>query len=457
MNQVVRMLLVIAALVAFKFLANVWSGVGPAASLGVEDGDSVLLLATGSAFGLLLLAAWLGGRIAKQFGLPMVTGFLLIGVGLGPSALGVIDGTLVDPNGRGYLLLINDLAIALIALTAGGEMQLSFLKGSLKSIVLIVAVQVAFVLGVSAALFTVLLPRMGFVESMPMGHAWRLGLLLAVLASSSSPAIAIAVVTELRARGPLTQLLLSATIFKDLVVIMLFAVAVSISAAGLGGGEGGGHVSIITVIVQHIFGSVLAGLIAGAAITWYLRQVSAHLTIFLVLTCFGIALVSQQLHLDPLITALIAGLLMRNAWAEISEDFFDEIEDLSLPVYCVFFAVAGTRVDLASLAQLWVWAVMGVGVRLVLLWAGTTLGARVAGVEKGIANSIWGGFASRAGVAIALAGLIVEALVGTPYAAAVFNFALGMIALDELIGPLLLKWTLTRSGEAGARGESEGE
>ena len=42
-------------------------------------GINIALLATGTAFGLLLLCAWLAGRISKQIGLPMVTGFLLIG------------------------------------------------------------------------------------------------------------------------------------------------------------------------------------------------------------------------------------------------------------------------------------------------------------------------------------------------------------------------------------------
>ena len=237
-------------------------------------------------------------------------------------------------------------------------------------------------------------------------------------------------------------------------MIVLFAAALSVSAAGLAAGHDSGgseHLSLTTIIGQHILGSMVAGVVSGILITWYLRRVRAHLTIFLVLVCFGIALVSKPLHLDPLITALIAGLLMRNAWHEISEDFFEEIEDLSLPVYCVFFAVAGTRVDLVALQELWYWALVGVVVRLGLLAVGTTVGAKLAGVDKDIRRVLWGGFVSRAGVSIALAGLISEALAGTVYAVPVFNLALGMVAFDELLGPLMLKGILTRSGEAGGR------
>ncbi len=458
MNTTMRKIVVIVALVLFAMLANLWGEAGWG-HVG-ESGIDPALLATGTAVGLLLLCAWLSGLISRRVGLPMVTGFLLIGIVLGPSALGV-----VTADQQRYLLLIDKLAIALIALTAGGEIRLSFLKGSLKAISSIIGVQVGCVLVVSTVVFAMILPRMGSLAGIGTGDAWRIGLLLAVLACSSSPAIAIAVVTELRAKGPLTQLLLSATVCKDLVVIILFAVALSFSVGGLAAGQGGGgehlslmtiigqeHLPLMTIIGQHIVGSMVAGVIVGILITGYLRRVRAHLTIFLVLVCFGIALVSKPLHLDPLITALIAGLLMRNAWHEISEDFFEEIEDLSLPVYCVFFAVAGTRVDLVALGELWHWALIGVVVRLSMLAGGTMLGAKLGGVDRDIGRVLWGGFVSRAGVSIALAGLIYDALEGTDYATPVFNLALGMVAFDELLGPLMLKRMLTDSGETGARG-----
>ena len=92
MKTMLRKLVVIVALVAFAKIANMWGEV----DWGIKPGgfnDAMIdrsLIAAGTAFGLLLLCAWLAGRIAKQCGLPMVTGFLLIGIALGPTALGVI-------------------------------------------------------------------------------------------------------------------------------------------------------------------------------------------------------------------------------------------------------------------------------------------------------------------------------------------------------------------------------
>ena len=74
---------------------------------------------TALALGFLLLAAYVGGQIARAAELSRVTGYIVVGLLVGPSALGMV--TEAD---LGDLHLLNDVAIALIALTAGGELSL---------------------------------------------------------------------------------------------------------------------------------------------------------------------------------------------------------------------------------------------------------------------------------------------------------------------------------------------
>ena len=65
----------------------------------------------------------LGGRIAKKFGLPSVSGYIVAGLILGPS---FID--LVSSEGLDSLGFITDIALAAIAFSIGNEFLLSDMK-----------------------------------------------------------------------------------------------------------------------------------------------------------------------------------------------------------------------------------------------------------------------------------------------------------------------------------------
>src|SRR2546426_8265033 len=75
------------------------------------------------ALGFLLLAAQLGGDIARRARLPRITGYLLTGFAVGPAWLG-----LVRADEVGALRLIADAAVALIAFAAGSELTLDTLR-----------------------------------------------------------------------------------------------------------------------------------------------------------------------------------------------------------------------------------------------------------------------------------------------------------------------------------------
>src|SRR5439155_15359591 len=74
------------------------------------------------AAGALLLCGIFAGEVAQSVRLPRLTGYLLIGVLVGPHALGFIP-----REGVAGLDLVKGLAVSLIALTAGTELRWSLL------------------------------------------------------------------------------------------------------------------------------------------------------------------------------------------------------------------------------------------------------------------------------------------------------------------------------------------
>src|SRR5437764_440665 len=75
------------------------------------------------ALGFLLLAAYVGGELARRARLPRLTGYLLVGFAVGPAWLGLVRREEVEA-----LRLIEDAAMALIAFAAGAELTLDRLR-----------------------------------------------------------------------------------------------------------------------------------------------------------------------------------------------------------------------------------------------------------------------------------------------------------------------------------------
>lgn len=453
-SSVLRLMLALGALVGFGWLARIAPGAGAGQGELLDQlgsnftGSDRDLMGAGASMGLLLLGGWLAGLIAAQFGIARVTGYLLFGVLVGPDVLGLV------PQGEvPYLTLINDLAVSLIALTAGGEIRLEFLRESWKRVVTIAS---SIMLVIGAGVFVLMLivaPAIGISAGRFDTSTIVVAALCATIATSNSPAIVIALIAELRARGPMSKLALSATVCKDMFLVIVFSIVLAIGASaigssGEGAGESSGLLDIAVPLLVHLVGSVVVGAVAGLLMASYMHWVRAHVPIFIVLACFGIALLSEALHLEALLVAVTAGMLMENVWEESSESLFEGLEELSLPVYCMFFAVAGIRVNLDAIGAMWHFALLAVVVRGVSLWGGCAIGCRLSGVEAGPARTwLWTAFVPQAGVSIALATIVNETFKDQDFGPILFNLIMAMIAVHELAGPILMKIGLAKAGE----------
>ena len=127
------------------------------ATASYEDGHLAILV------GFVLLAASAAGALASAVGLPRLTGFILVGIVAGPSLLGLLPELAVDD-----LRLIDSFALALIAMLAGGELQVETLRPQARVILMTTLVVTA---SVWAGMFVVVLavsPLVPFLAELPM-------------------------------------------------------------------------------------------------------------------------------------------------------------------------------------------------------------------------------------------------------------------------------------------------
>ncbi len=420
--------------------------------------------------GFMLLGAWLTGRLFDHLHLPKVSGYLLFGLAVGPSVWSLIP--LDWAGGAGQWLrealplvsakevkqmrFVSDLAIAVIALTAGGEIKFSWLRDKIWRLLTLIGVDLGLMLPLGILVTWLLRDWIPYLQDQNTQTALVVGVLTATIMIANSPAVVIALISDLRSDGPLTQTALALTILKDLVLIVLFATVTAWGTTVLDPQRQLSAEFLVAVAAQ-IFGSLLVGGVFGLIMALYVARVRAHMTIFIIGCSLLIALIGEQditlagykAHLEPLLMALMAGLVMQNIWPARTAPLFKAVEEMSLPVYALFFAVAGAKIDLTVFARLWYVTLVMVAVRVSLVWVGITAGAHLAGFKGPWVRWMWLGMIPQAGVTLVLITLVSRGFDHLPWGRELGSMLLGMLVIHELLGPIGFRYALQRSGEVG--------
>jgi len=408
------------------------------------------------ALGFVVLASYTIGGLVGQIRLPHITGYLIAGLMFGPSLARSLAGLeLPPPFDKGILNdqvleqldLFDTLAMAVISLTAGGEIKLEGLKKGLRAIIGILAGQLvstlvlvtSFFWLISGAVPMVALPG---IQGLPMAAALAVGAMMASVALVSSPAATIAVIMESKAAGPMTRNVLSVVVLKDVLVVVAFAIATKIVAQQLGVTtlEGGIAPHLLDIVFSILFGAV----VVGGLMALYMRYVNQELLIFVVGVVYLAAYIAEALGWDPILVFLAAGFGVSN-FSKTGHRLIETVERLSLPVYVVFFTLAGAKLHLVELREVAFFAIALVAVRGVAIYSGTKVGARMGRADEATQQFGWLGFVSQAGVSILLA-----AIIGNTFGElgrSLETLIIGAVAINQLIGPAMLKMGLTLSGE----------
>ncbi len=378
-------------------------------------------------FGILLLTADTFGALAHDSGLPRLVGYLLAGVALGPSVTGIVPAGVLEDLG-----MMKRLAVGLIGLLAGAELRVSDLRLRRRAVLWILAAQGAAVL--TAVWATALLARswIPFLAGLETAPLIFVSLLFAATLTVNSPMVTLALLTETQARGPLAKTTLGVVLVADVAVVLLFTVAFSLAQSSLGGTTTGAP-GILLHLLREVFGSILAGVLLGGVLSLYLRFVKRELAVFAVVVVFATAAAAQALGFELLLSLLVAGFLVENVAPVRAEPLVETLHQMAVPVFVIFFAMAGAELHLEAFAALWP-LVLGVAlVGLAAIRVGARAGARRGGAEPVVVDQVWTGLVSQAGVALGLATIVADRLPGLGVAMQVL--IVGIIAFNESVGP----------------------
>ncbi|GAB4366248.1 MAG: hypothetical protein Kow0042_05990 [Calditrichia bacterium] len=403
------------------------------------DGEARPMAESMMALGFTLIVGYLLGLQALRLQLPKITGYILSGFLFGPYFFNLLSKSVVTD-----LQLIDHIALSLIALTAGGEFRYRVIKKQFRTIGSAIFWQIVIVMLGFILFILFYRNHISFLSNQSLNVALGVGILFGSLSIAKSPATTIAVITETRARGKFTDFVLGVTVFKDIIVVLIFSIALSFSRPLILSNESL-HYGYISSVFLEVLYSLFAGVGVGAVIVLYLKYVRIQTTLFLLgLILLGIEF-SSLLHLEVILIFIVAGFVVQN-FSDKGAGLIEAIEAGSLPVYVIFFAIAGASLNLPVFLSNWSLALLIVGLRLLTTFQGTYLGGKLTGAGREIQHFGWMGFIGQAGLTLGLAMLVRQNLPGT-IGINISTLIIASVAINQIIGPVLFRYSLVKVGD----------
>lgn len=419
-------------------LALLFGGMRLILPLGSQGQGSQALLA----FGFLILAAYTVGELATAVRVPRIVGYMVAGVVFGPHLLEV-----VSAQGVTRLAPVSDLAVALIAFLAGAELQWAEVRARGIVLLKIMTAELGLAFVAVTGMIVALHGAIPAVRSLPAVEVLVFAMLFASVAIVHSPAVTMALLSETGARGPVARTTLGVVLLADVAVVLLFSAVLAL-ARTLTPPPGAEAGPSLALILWEIGGALVIGAVLGVAVASYLRWVGRELMLFAVLVAFFGMEVARTAHVELLLTLLTAGFVAENA-SRHGDELRHAMERSAAPIFVVFFALSGGRIDLGQVGPLLPLVVPIALARAGAIWAGVRLGARWARVDGPERDYVWMGLVPQAGVAIGLAAIMAD--VYPVRGADLAGLLLALIALNQVPGPIFSRRALEASGEiAGA-------
>lgn len=379
-----------------------------------------------------IILGYLVGKLIALIKVPSVAGYVVVGLLLGKSCFGIIGPDFI--NGTG---VIGDIALGFIAFTIGGELIIETLKKIGGRVFLI-----AFFESFGAFLLV-------FLGMLLLKQSLSASLLLGAVASATAPAATLMVINELKSKGPLTSTLLAVVAIDDAICLMIFSVASSIASIFISKTAEVHVSSVILGPLIEILGSLTLGVLLGGILVVLLKFAKSNqdvliVVIFAVLAATGLA---GKLELSSLLTNMAIGVTVSNLSDKQHKAFY-VIESISAPIYIAFFVIAGSRLQLNMLVTVGVIGPVYALLRAVGKIGGASLGATISNATPVVKKYIGCGLISQIGVAVGLAIVISHQYTGTPIGDLVITVLLSTTIITEIVGPLLARFALIKSGES---------
>ena len=308
---------------------------------------------------LVLAVGFIGGKLIGKLKLPSVTGYLLLGLLLGPSLAIIVrlfnpgssfEGFVTSEDNEA-LSIISEIALSFIAFSIGSEFSVKSIKKMGNSIMILTVMEVlGAVLLVFLAMVFVPKPDDIFNSTLP-GNTFTyapfspkniaFALILASMSAATAPAATLMVMRQYRAYGPVTRTVLPIAALDDIVGIIVFGFCFSVAQMLLSPNFTFSWLMVAKPFIE-VFLSLGIGVGIGIGLAFLSRKFDKNRDdiqilglVSIILTLSLTAIINQasassalSLNLSPLLANIMVGTMIAN-FAKKPDRSFNSINDLS--------------------------------------------------------------------------------------------------------------------------------
>lgn len=380
---------------------------------------------------IIFFTGLLFSQLVKIVKLPSVTGYLVGGLLIGPSLLNLVPAESVET-----LKVFSEIALGFIAFSIGSEFKISYFKkvGMTPVVIAFMEAFGAVILVTAALLLT--------------GHELTFSLMLGAIAAATAPAATIMVIRQYRAKGEVTETLLSVVAIDDAAALIAFGFALAITRSLESGAETSLFLSLLAPF-KEILMSVIVGGVCGALFTYFCRffkDGGNRICLVLGFVILALAL-SAKTGASSLLVCMVLGAVYCNLAAN-SEKTMELIDSMTPPLFMMFFVLSGAELNIAIIPTIGAVGITYVVVRVIGKWLGAYLGATIMKASKNVKAYLGPCLVPQAGVAIGLSLIAQNTVPG--HGAQIRAVILCGTLIYELIGPFITKMALQKAGEIAA-------
>lgn len=373
------------------------------------------------------------GKIASHFELPDIMGYILAGILL--SGFGIVTHNTVL-----QLDFVTNISLGFITFSFGTLLYWPNMKVHLKQILVVLAVEVLLIFGLTLALFSI------------FGQPLWFSLIMAAISIPTATAPIIEITKKHQAKGPLTNLICGIAGWDNLIAVFIFMMILPIAIALKN--DSTLVFSNFVPFLQKFGIAILLGVLLGLLFGYLHRYVlvkfakndrhEPYLVSSLVVIFFGTS-ASLLLEVPYYITLLIAGFIFTNMLDKKAYEYETNTLDKFMPPFLIaFFVIAGAELNITNLVTYGGLTVLMILANLTGKYVGGWLGALAApktseAQDKYLKTSLF----THGGIEIALASMAVVYLEDPRIKAIVLT----VVLVYEFFAPLLLTKSLHNANE----------
>jgi len=412
-----------------------------------------------AAFAIIVVASNKLAQIFEKIKLPLITGFIVIGVLASQYVLKML------PKELGDFRFINDISLGFIAFAAGREIYIKEIRDKIKDISIMSVVQLIIIFLVSFILLMLFADIIPFLKGIDKNIKIAIVLLISTIFVSRSPASAIALINELRAKGPFTKVVLGVTIIKDILVIILFALTYAVASVLVEGKSF--NINELLIVVAGLILSIIVGIAYGKILEFNFKIVKEDYLDIIIILLLGWSMfilssfigkysanfLETSLHFEALLSGIIASFYITN-FSKYRMYLEKLLEDYGKYVYVVFFTFIGSSLAIDVLIKYWAIAFLLFGIRLFAIIIASVIGSLA--IKKSFKEALlsWPPYITQAGISLGLVTIVATHFIGfgDEFAAII----IAVIVINQFVGPPLLKYSIIKAGEAHIKSEDYG-